>query len=280
MIDPNASNLPEHAGPKSNFVSILGHAVRQYKMFWARLLLVVIVYLAVTYVLQIPSYLNTLNLDMSLRTGYRGSPVIPNLGWYFLYAVVVVLITALLTYGNILASIKAARGEKPSVVDLFRPFKRIATVIFSALLLGIIIGIASLFLVIPGIYLAIRFALVPFLIVDQKIGVFDALHKSWEMTEGNFWKIFSLGLVIMLIAIVLVAIFFVIVTSGGLFNGLVLSASKLLIYQVIFILIMVPFSILIMLIGGSLYYAIQLDTNGNRSNPETVVPPSNSTEPI
>jgi uncharacterized membrane protein len=194
--------------------------------------------------------------------------------------VVVVLINALLTYGNILASIKAARGEKPSVVDLFRPFKRIATVIFSALLLGIIIGIASLFLVIPGIYLAIRFALVPFLIVDQKIGVFDALHKSWEMTEGNFWKIFSLGLVIMLIAIVLVAIFFVIVTSGGLFNGLVLSASKLLIYQVIFILIMVPFSILIMLIGGSLYYAIQLDTNGNRSNPETVVPPSNSTEPI
>jgi len=67
---------------------------------------------------------------------------------------------------------------------------------------GIAVGIGLLFCIIPGIYLAVRWIFVPVLIVDKNVGFAEAFRTSWQMTDGNAWKLFLLGLVAICIAIV------------------------------------------------------------------------------
>ncbi len=47
------------------------------------------------------------------------------------------------------------------------------------------VGIASVFLVVPGIFLGARWLMAPSIFVDQGRDVFDALSESWNRTRGN-----------------------------------------------------------------------------------------------
>lgn len=56
----------------------------------------------------------------------------------------------------------------------------------------VIVGL--ILLIIPGIYLALKYMYVPYLVLDKKMGIKDAFNKSAEMTDGNKWKIIGLGI--------------------------------------------------------------------------------------
>ena len=45
------------------------------------------------------------------------------------------------------------------------------------------------FLIIPGIFLAVKFCFAPYLVIDQKMGAMEALSESWGMVTGCAWKI-------------------------------------------------------------------------------------------
>ncbi len=70
----------------------------------------------------------------------------------------------------------------------------IADILFS---LALIVGFALLIL--PGIYLLIRFSMWNFIIIEQKCSPIEALSKSWELTRGYTlqlfqWEIVSAGI--------------------------------------------------------------------------------------
>lgn len=69
-------------------------------------------------------------------------------------------------------------------------------------LVGIIIVIGCLLCIIPGIFLAVRlhFAWIHVL-QHPEDGISGAFEKSWNMTKGNFWNLFLLGLLSILICI-------------------------------------------------------------------------------
>ena len=59
-------------------------------------------------------------------------------------------------------------------------------------LFAVIIGFVLLFF--PGIYLACKLAFTPYLVVDRKMQVIEAVKESWYLTKGHGWKVFLIGL--------------------------------------------------------------------------------------
>jgi len=75
-------------------------------------------------------------------------------------------------------------------------------------LTSIVVVLGLLLLIVPGIYLLVRFALVEPVAVCEGISGTKAMHRSFELTKGHFWQIFFLGLIVgaMVIAVIICAI--------------------------------------------------------------------------
>ena len=66
----------------------------------------------------------------------------------------------------------------------------------------IAIFIATFCCVIPGLYLLVRFAFVPYIAANEpELGISDTFAKSMELTKGRFWQLFGYGIVGLLISI-------------------------------------------------------------------------------
>ncbi|MCX6737298.1 MAG: hypothetical protein NTX26_00950 [Candidatus Parcubacteria bacterium] len=63
---------------------------------------------------------------------------------------------------------------------------------FGALFLaGILIALASLIFIIPGILLAVMYFAVPFIVIETGLKNMAALKASFDLVKGNAWKVFS-----------------------------------------------------------------------------------------
>ena len=49
-------------------------------------------------------------------------------------------------------------------------------------------------MIIPGIIFACKLAFTPYLVVDRKMEVIEAVKESWRMTDGHAWTVFLIGL--------------------------------------------------------------------------------------
>lgn len=63
------------------------------------------------------------------------------------------------------------------------------------LLYGIAVGIGFTLCIIPGIFLSIRWIFAPYIMATENVGITEAFGRSWQLTKGNFWDLFLLGLV-------------------------------------------------------------------------------------
>ena len=57
---------------------------------------------------------------------------------------------------------------------------------------GVVAGVGLLLLVVPGVYLAVKFALAGPAIVADEQGPLDGLRTSWRQTDGQFGTVFGL----------------------------------------------------------------------------------------
>jgi len=65
-----------------------------------------------------------------------------------------------------------------------------------SILYQLIVFVGLIFLVIPGIYLALRYQYAQYIIIDDKeISIGKAFKRSAEMTKGLKWRILWLGIV-------------------------------------------------------------------------------------
>ncbi len=102
--------------------------------------------------------------------------------------------------GYVESMIRMARGEKVGIGDFFKTgFNRFGILLGTTILsfLGIVIGFICL--IIPGIYLMIRWYFLYQVIVDRDASVFESFKQSADMVTGQFWIILTL---IILIAVI------------------------------------------------------------------------------
>ena len=102
--------------------------------------------------------------------------------------------------GYVESMIRMARGEKVGIGDFFKTgFNRFGTLLGTTILsfLGIVIGLICL--IIPGIYLMIRWYFLYQVIVDRDASVFESFKQSADMVTGQFWIILTLVILIAVI---------------------------------------------------------------------------------
>jgi hypothetical protein len=123
------------------------------------------------------------------------------------------LISSVFSVNLIKIMINAVRGEKINVLKMFTVNKQILNLALkyslASIIYAIMVAIGAIFLVIPGIYLAIKYCFVFNIIADKEIGLKEAFIKSGEITKGNMMMLLGLFLVSTLIIILGVIALFV-----------------------------------------------------------------------
>lgn len=84
-------------------------------------------------------------------------------------------------------------GRTVSVSDLINNGRILLSYISAWFLFSIAVMIGSFFFIIPGIYLAIRLQFYPYYIIEYDIPFWEALQKSWYLSEGHFFDLFVFG---------------------------------------------------------------------------------------
>ncbi len=141
--------------------------------------------------------------------------------WYLLPMVMFgiaygVFVAGPINYGSKWVFLKAVRGERIEIRDVFAVFqKNYWNAVIANIVVGVIVGMGIIMLIVPGIIFACRLAFVPYLVVDEEMDVMDALRVSWDMTKGYGWQIFLMGFL---------AFFVVIAGIIALFVGVFISA--------------------------------------------------------
>jgi len=105
-----------------------------------------------------------------------------------------ILLTNPIGYGVSFAYLKAARDDTLDVKDMFEVFHNYWNAVLANLLVGVIVIIGFVLLIVPGIIFACKLVFTPYLVVDRKMGVIEAVKESWRMTSGHAWKVFLIGL--------------------------------------------------------------------------------------
>jgi hypothetical protein len=174
--------------------ALVGDALRVLvRHFWT--------FVALSGIVVVPVHLIVSGIGLEqLTANYDSSPtveeaIIPT-GVSFL--VIAPLINAICIY----ALHSVAEGGQPragrSIVEGFEAFRPI----FLAILLAAV-GIAAglLFLILPGIFLAVRWYFVPQAVVIEDTRGPSALSRSWGLTDGFWWRTFGILIVGNLIAL-------------------------------------------------------------------------------
>ncbi len=209
--------------------SAYGNGWRQLWKFFLVLFLIGLIYfvinIAVSIVTSIPQ---SAGISEPI---YSGIALAGWLGiWTLISWAIYIFFISPLSYGQSFAYLKAARGNKVEVPDLFAAFKNYWSAVGAAILVGIIVGIASIFLIVPGIYFSCKLAFVPYLIVDKRMRVSEAFRASWRMaSHGRAWKVFLIGL--LSIPIVIAGI--IVLVVGVIISFMWISAAFASLYHAI-----------------------------------------------
>ena len=177
--------------PAPTVTGSYGHAWRQLKRHFWKLLLV-------TVLAPVPFHI----VDWALSSAGGA--------WDLVSLAFSVLVMTPLSYGGLYACLRAARGERPRVGDLFAPFGRAyVSSVIAGVLAGVLLIIGFALLIVPGVIAAVRLSFVPFLVVDERLGPVAALRESWRRTAGYGWTILGAGL--LAIPIVLLGVLLLVV---------------------------------------------------------------------
>ena len=90
----------------------------------------------------------------------------------------------LISMGVIKITLKFCDQEQATYRDLFSAYRLLLNYIVGSIVYGIIVAIGFVFLIIPGIYLAVKYQFYDYLIIDKGMGPIEAIKRSGVLTEG------------------------------------------------------------------------------------------------
>ncbi|OGI21936.1 MAG: hypothetical protein A2808_02195 [Candidatus Moranbacteria bacterium RIFCSPHIGHO2_01_FULL_55_24] len=90
-------------------------------------------------------------------------------------------------------------GEELSLEHLFSQREIFWRAILSNILYYLMVIIGLIFLIVPGIYLGLRYYFLSYVFVDKKTSIGEAFSQSSKLTEGKKWDLF--GFFLLLIAL-------------------------------------------------------------------------------
>jgi len=137
------------------------------------------------------------------------------------------VLSIFLSLGFVRIGLNLVSGRETSVAMLFGEGRKLLPAIGASILFGIMMFVGFLLLIVPGIYLMLRYGQFMNAIVDRNLGVIDSLKYSSSITTGNRLNLFLL----MLLSIAILIAGFVALVVGLIFAYPVIWMSWVVAYR-------------------------------------------------
>jgi Membrane domain of glycerophosphoryl diester phosphodiesterase len=191
------------AMPSRGLGEILGAAFEIYKTNAAKLLTIVaIVVVPLTFVSAFLAYVVFKGSTTTTTIGDTTITVSDRSFGFFILGTIVtlaisVIISAMLQAAIMRGAAEATLGDPVDVDASYRwGFSKIGSVILISILVGLAVAVGFIFFILPGIFLAVMFAVaIPALVIENRRGT-EAMGRSWNLVKGHFWH----ALVVILVA--------------------------------------------------------------------------------
>jgi hypothetical protein len=175
-----------------------------------------------------------------------------------LLGLLAVFITRPILYGAVIfLTVRELDGEPTSLREcLVAGRRQWGSLLGLMIVSGLAIGVGLVVLIVPGVYLALRWAVAGPSMVLSGRGISDSMQRSATLTEGRRWAMFLFYLIVFLV--LLVALMLI----GGLDGVLSLSGSKVLAATLVTPLANVLFDVSVPLVAAVLYRRLRGDAEG------------------
>lgn len=130
-----------------------------------------------------------------------------------LYGLTLVVLNLVATAATVFIVSESYLGQPLSAREaLRRSTPYLGRILVCSLLMGLAVMLGFILLFVPGVILAVGLALaIPAVVLEPRTSASGALSRSWELTRGARWRIFGLGITL------LVLLYVPVVAIGGLF---------------------------------------------------------------
>jgi Membrane domain of glycerophosphoryl diester phosphodiesterase len=156
-------------------------------------------------------------------------------GAYILWALISAVLTvvgAFWVQGALVEAVNDVRDGRidTTIGELFeRTRPRLPALIAAGIVAAIAIAVGLVLLVVPGLFLLTRWALIPAVVVIEKRSAGEAFSRSWELVRGHGWSVFG-SLVVAFIAAaighgILTAVFYALPRFASVWIGGVIADS-------------------------------------------------------
>jgi len=111
------------------------------------------------------------------------------------------IISIFLSLGVTQFGLKLLRGEEALISDLFSQGSKLIKASIAYLIYALMVALGFICLILPGIYLAIKFMFYKQAIVEKDLGIIEAFKYSSKLTRDNklfLFALFTLSLIIIL----------------------------------------------------------------------------------
>lgn len=146
---------------------------------------------------------------------------------------IVLLLGAIVSYVMaIVLNLRVAQGKKPTLRSLWDEVTEgwlWAKLLGLGILTVLVLIVGFVLLIVPGVIFLWRLFLAPYILVDKKTKVFDALSISWNMTKGYAWPIY--GILLFSFVLALTGVVPIIGTLVSFVLGVAYAAAAALRYQ-------------------------------------------------
>ena len=109
--------------------------------------------------------------------------------------------TTFLQLGLTRVALNFASGEESSVAMLFGQGDKLLRAIGAGFLYYLMVAAGLVLLIVPGVYLALRFVMYQDAIVDKNMGIMESFRYSSELTRNNKFSLLGLGLLSLLVVL-------------------------------------------------------------------------------
>ena len=178
---------------------------KSYRMVSDNLTLFIIIY-SVSALFALWSFLNWFTNDKvtwmdekfdlgNWFAGFSGlnvsTPAGVGLGLALLLAVAAVVFGLL----QVILTFRLAGDRKTELGDVWQDLTKKGFKLFLLeMVMGVLTIIGFILLIVPGVILLWRLFLAPYILLDKGVGVEESLRRSWNMTRGFAWPIYSVML--------------------------------------------------------------------------------------
>jgi uncharacterized membrane protein len=95
----------------------------------------------------------------------------------------------LVAMGIIKISLKFCDQEPARYGDLYSTYPLLLNYLAGSIIYGIMVSVGLVFLVVPGLYLAVKYQFYEYLIIDKGKGPIEAIKMSAILTQGVKWNL-------------------------------------------------------------------------------------------